>query len=79
MLDCAGEEYGFLAEDVLNFHGIYSPAHVGELVYLMIEAKLLSASDDDSPEDFQKVTVWFTPENVTAKETSYNLPPIDKD
>ena len=51
-LDYAISEYGFLAAAVLRNWGLLSGEDFGNIVYNMIDAKLLSASKDDSPADF---------------------------
>lgn len=52
-MDYAVSLYGFLAPCVLKEWGIFSGEDFGNIVYNMIEAKLLSASPEDSQEDFQ--------------------------
>ena len=51
-LDYAISEYGFLAAAVLRNWGLLSGEDFGNIVYNMIDAKLLSASKDDSQADF---------------------------
>ena len=51
-LDYAVSEYGFLAAAVIRSWGLLSGEDFGNIVYNMIDAKLLSASKDDSPADF---------------------------
>jgi uncharacterized repeat protein (TIGR04138 family) len=46
------EKWGRLAMLVLNNWGIKSTADLGEIVYLMIKNKWMSAQPTDSPDDF---------------------------
>ena len=50
--DFAAKEFGVVANAVLDEWGLHSASDVGKVVYLMIEAELLSASPEDSPHDF---------------------------
>lgn len=51
-MDYAVSEYGFLAAAVFRNWGLLSGEDFGNIVYNMIDAKLLSASKDDSQADF---------------------------
>ena len=51
-MDYAVAQFGFLAPSVLKQWGILSGEDFGNIVYNMIEAKLLSASPEDSRTDF---------------------------
>ncbi len=51
--DFARQEFGAVAGSVLEGWGIFTAADVGRVVYLMIDAGLLSASPEDSPHDFE--------------------------
>ena len=50
--DYAGQEFGVMAPEVLASWGIRNASEVGEIVYLLIGAGLLSASPEDRREDF---------------------------
>ena len=50
--ELAVQEYGAVARQVLNEYGLCRASDVGKVVYLLIGAGILSASDDDDPEDF---------------------------
>ena len=52
MKDYARQEYGVVAAEVLLHWGIHTAADAGRIVYLLIGAKLLSASEEDREEDF---------------------------
>ena len=52
-MDYAVSLFGFLAACVMKEWGIFSGEDFGNIVYNMIDAKLLSASPEDSQEDFQ--------------------------
>ena len=52
-MDYAVSQYGFLAPAVLRQWGIRCGEDFGNIVYNMIDEKLLSASADDSQSDFQ--------------------------
>jgi len=51
-MDYAVSQFGFLAPQVLKQWGIVSGEDFGNIVYNMIDAKLLSASPEDSRSDF---------------------------
>lgn len=51
--DYSQKEYGVLAPDVLSQWGLHSAEDIGNVVYLMIGAGLLSASPEDDPRDFR--------------------------
>ncbi len=53
--DYAIEQYGALAQRVLSHWGISQTRDFGEIVYSMIEKKLLSKSDEDYLSDFDSV------------------------
>ncbi|MDD5506079.1 MAG: hypothetical protein PHR73_04935, partial [Candidatus Omnitrophica bacterium] len=53
--DYAIEQYGALAQRVLAHWGISRTRDFGEIVYNMIEKKLLSKSDEDYLSDFNSV------------------------
>lgn len=55
MRDCAVEQFGFLAKDVWESWGIRTTEDWGNVVFNLIEASLMRASDDDKREDFQGV------------------------
>ena len=76
LLEYAGKEYGLLAGQVLTEWGLTSPADVGRIVYKLIEAGVLSASPDDSPEDFQILTGWLK-DPPAPSGTVEPLPVID--
>ncbi len=48
----AGHEFGPFAESVLRGWGINTAADIGNIVYNLIRVNALSASKDDSPNDF---------------------------
>jgi uncharacterized repeat protein (TIGR04138 family) len=52
LLALADREYGPLAYEVLKGWGIDSDKAVGQIVFNMIEHKLLSKNDEDKMEDF---------------------------
>ncbi len=49
------EKWGYLAKMVLNQGGIKSTRDFGEIVYLLIEHKWMSAQPTDSIDDFNEV------------------------
>jgi len=49
------EQYGYLAKTVLNTWGITKTLDYGEIVYLMIDKGLMSKTENDRKEDFDKV------------------------
>ena len=49
------EQYGMLAKLVLNSWGIYATGDLGEIVYNLIDAKLMKKSASDRREDFDDV------------------------
>ncbi len=53
--EMALEKWGRLAMLVLNTWGVRTTRDFGEIVYLMIQHKLMSATDSDSIDDFDDV------------------------
>lgn len=53
--DLSIERFGMLAKTVLNQWGIRSSGNVGDIVYNMIDAKIMVKQDSDSREDFDNV------------------------
>lgn len=53
--DLALERFGLLAKTVLNEWGICSTGNIGDIVYNMIDAKIMVKQDSDSREDFDAV------------------------
>jgi uncharacterized repeat protein (TIGR04138 family) len=53
--DLAIERYGRLAKTVLNHWGVKSTRDFGEIVYLMIAHKWMSAQPTDTVDDFNDV------------------------
>ena len=53
--DLALDRFGLLAKTVLNEWGICSTGNVGDIVYNMIEAKIMVKQDSDSRQDFDDV------------------------
>ena len=49
------QQFGPMAKEVFNFWGIKDTGDFGNIVYNLIEADLLSKTDDDSIEDFEGV------------------------
>ena len=59
--DYAREQYGAVAPLVMDKLGLRTGRNVGEVVYLLISVDLLSASPEDSPEDFNIPFSWVYP------------------
>jgi len=53
--DLAIERFGPMARTVLEHWGIHSTTDMGEIVYALIECRVLIKQDDDSLDDFQDV------------------------
>ena len=53
--DLAIERFGPMARTVLEHWGIHSTADMGEIVYALIECRVLIKQDDDSLDDFRDV------------------------
>ena len=73
--DYAIEQYGALAQTVLMHWGINCTQDFGEIVYSMIEKKLLSKSDEDFLADFNSVydfNLAFA--NILADTVDFNIP-----
>lgn len=78
--DYAEQEYGALAADVMISWGINTASDVGELVYSLINAGLLSASKDDKRSDFDiefDLLPQYTTTQYTANKDLTLLPKID--
>jgi uncharacterized repeat protein (TIGR04138 family) len=48
------EEYGPMAMTVLNSWGVTSCEHFGDLVFKMVEHRLLSVTEQDTRDEFRK-------------------------
>ena len=64
----AMEKYGMLAKLVLNNWNIHTTRDFGEIVYLMIDHKWMSAQPTDTIEDFDNI---FDFETVFKKEFKF--------
>ena len=53
--DLALKEFGLMARTVFRMWGIHSTADFGEIVFNLIEAKLMSKTTEDSRKDFQGI------------------------
>lgn len=53
--DFAIDRYGLLSLAVLNSWNVWRTEDFGRIVYAMIDAGLMTGSNDDSPEDFRGV------------------------
>jgi uncharacterized repeat protein (TIGR04138 family) len=72
--DYAIELYGALAQRVLSHWGIKCTQDFGEIVYNMIEKKLLSKSDEDYLSDFNAVYDFDTAfANILAETVDFNI------
>jgi len=73
--DYAIEQYGALAQKVLSHWGISQTQDFGEIVYNMIEKKLLSKSDEDYLADFTSVYDFNSAfANILADTVDFNIP-----
>ncbi|MDD5561911.1 MAG: hypothetical protein PHT50_07290 [Candidatus Omnitrophica bacterium] len=73
--DYAIEQYGALSQRVLSHWGITQTRDFGEIVYNMIEKKLLSKSEEDYLEDFNSVYDFNSAfSNVLAETVDFNIP-----
>ena len=57
--------------------GVHEAADVGSIVYSLIGAELLSASQDDSPEEFEIDFPLIEPESGPPRQPHAPLPKID--
>jgi uncharacterized repeat protein (TIGR04138 family) len=53
--DLALEEFGPMARTVLEHWGIHDTAHVGHIVFALIDAQILIKQDEDTLHDFERV------------------------
>lgn len=53
--DLAIEQYGPMARTVLEHWGIHATDDMGEIVYALIECRVLTKQETDSRDDFQDV------------------------
>jgi uncharacterized repeat protein (TIGR04138 family) len=51
----ARERYGVMAPEVLRAWGVHTTDDFGEIVFNLVDQKLLSKTDEDSKEDFREV------------------------
>ena len=73
--DHAHEQYGAVAPLVMDKLGLRTARNVGEVVYLLISVNLISASPEDSPEDFNVAFSWESP--ADAADALPELPFLD--
>jgi len=66
----AQEKWGRMAKMVLNNWGVKTTRDMGEIVYLMIENKLMSAQETDTIEDFDNV---YDFEEVFEKKYNFDI------
>jgi len=78
--DFAVEEYGPIAPEVLRHWGLTDSKSIGEVVFNMVNKKLLGSTNEDSMDDFigsydidQKFSERFRPK----KEKKIDIPVID--
>lgn len=73
-------QYGVVAVNVLSSWGMHQESDVGNVVYLLIGAGLLKASEDDSPEDFDTGNELFYRQEPlkTVRIKKDTLPFIDR-
>jgi uncharacterized repeat protein (TIGR04138 family) len=55
MRDLAVNEFGLMARVVFKLWGIRATADVGEMVFNLVEANLMSKTDEDRREDFHNI------------------------
>jgi uncharacterized repeat protein (TIGR04138 family) len=65
------EQFGYMAQMVLNNWGIHSTGDVGEIVYNLIGIGLMKKSDSDRQEDFENV---FDFEQAFCNDFKITLP-----
>lgn len=68
--DLAIERWGRLARMVLNIWGVRTTRDIGEIVYLMIAYKWMTAQESDTIEDFDEV---YDFEQVFEKQYRFEL------
>lgn len=64
------EQFGPLARTVLEHWGVYATEDFGNMVFNMIDAKLLSKTEEDSIEDFKDI---YDFKSVFDKSVEYKL------
>ena len=69
--DLALKEFGPMAKTVLGEWGIFRCAHVGEIVFQLVQYGILGKSETDKPDDFQEI--WTFSE---AFETPFQPKPL---
>ncbi|RKY11486.1 MAG: hypothetical protein DRP65_04110 [Planctomycetota bacterium] len=70
LAELAIERWGRLSRMVLNRWGVSTTRDLGEIVYLMINHKWMTAQETDTIEDFDNV---FDFEEVFEKQFKFNL------
>ena len=65
------EQYGPMARTVLNAWGVHSTEDVGEIVFALVDARVLGTTPTDSQEDFK---AYFTFEEAFDRSVRYALP-----
>ena len=70
LAELALERWGRLSRMVLNQWGVRTTRDLGEIVYLMIDHKWMTAQETDTIEDFDNV---YNFEDVFEKQFKFNL------
>ncbi len=68
--DLALNRYGFTAKMVFNHWGIKKTVDLGDIVFNMVNAKLLSKTEEDSLDDFKDV---YNFEDVFIKDYQFEI------
>ena len=72
--DFAFRQYGPFAAEVLKSWGVNAAADIGTIVFLLIDEKVLFASENDSPEDFSVEFDLFRPPcDTTCRITASDI------
>ncbi|MBI4179854.1 hypothetical protein HY522_10590 [bacterium] len=53
--DLAAREYGLMAKEVLEAWGVDNTETVGRIVFALVDAGLMTKTEEDTPADFERV------------------------
>lgn len=73
--DLARQEFGLMARVVFRLWGIDQTDDIGEIVFNMIDAKLLAKTETDSRADFRQV---YDLDKALAEGYTIDAPPLER-
>lgn len=83
--DLAIEQYGLMAHTVLTYWGISSTRDLGEIVFTLVDVRLLAAQPEDRPDDFHEVfdfanafSALYVWRGIAERRNEASIPPEEQ-